>query len=161
MCALNQFLGSLGIVVGVCMFVVTWTLTCLCIGEGLFQMDFQGKGSFVPLLAIYLDITKFVLGLASGSIALLVGATTYRPAGATGPPLVSFASPLCLLALSLICGVLFMAFLTLAYEAALHNTKPYTRCKYSMNLAFGFTGLFCFAVGYSWLMLIFIVTGRR
>jgi hypothetical protein len=36
------------------------------------------------------------------------------------------------------------------------NTPPYTRFKYTRNLALGYGSLFCFCIGYAW--LIFIVT---
>jgi len=123
-------------------------------------MDIRGeKGTFIPLLSMYADIAKFVIGLASTSIALLVGSAAFRSTGAAGPLLSSFASPLFLLALSIIWGVCFMPALALDYEAYRHNEQPYTRVKYSRNQAFGFSCLGCFALGYAW--LIFIVTKQH
>ena len=160
MCALAQFPGLYGITVGICLFVATWFLIWLSIEKGPFEMDFDGeKGSFLPVFSIYLDIAKFVLGLASGSIALLVGSATFHATGDTGRLLVAFASPLFLLALSLIWGALFMVLMVLDYEAYRHGTWPYTRSKYSRNLTLGFSCLLSFAIGYSW--LIFIVTGKH
>lgn len=128
-----------------------------------FEFDFRNekgieKGSFAPLLTIYLDIAKVVSGLASGSIALLVGAATFHSTGA-GHLLTSFASPLFLLALSILWGVLFMAFIVLNYEGYRHGVRPYTHFKYSRNQACGFGSLLCFAIGYVW--LIFIVAGQQ
>ena len=102
-----------------------------------------------------MDITKFVLGLASGSIALLVGSTIVS----SGPPHVVgrlpsfFASPLCLLGLSILYGIFFMVFMNLSYEAYLHKTRPYSSFLYSWNQALGFSCLLSFGVGYAWLIV--------
>ena len=124
---LLHFPGFNGMVCGICLFLLigllVWLMTMPKGKMGLrkrllsnesFEFDFRNekgieKGSFVPLLTIYLDIAKVVSGLASGSIALLVGAATFRSTGAAGHLLTSFASPLFLLALSILWGVLFMA----------------------------------------------------
>ncbi len=153
---LVQFSGLYGILLGTGLFSVTWLLVWLALKGTEFVFDAKDeKGSFEPLLSNYLDIAKFVLGLASGSIVLLVGTATFRPAGHL---LASFAAPLFLLALSILFGLLFMASTTLNYEAYRHKTKPYTRFKYARNLALGFSCLSCFGVGYVW--LIVIVTGQ-
>jgi hypothetical protein len=158
MCSLIQYPGFYGLVVGVLVFPALWWVIWAVLPPGPFNMDIRGeKGSFVPLLTMYVDIAKFVIGLASGSIALLVGSVTFRATGTPGPRLSSFASPLFLLALSIVWGVCFMPFLALDYEAYRHEEKPYTRIKYARNQAFGFGCLICFALGYLW--LIFTVAG--
>jgi hypothetical protein len=103
------------------------------------------KGAFEKLLANYLDIAKVIIGLASGSIVLLVGSASFR---STARLSASFASPMCLLALSILYGVLFMVFEMLNYEDYRHGTRPYTRFKYSRNLALGFgaSGAFVWAI---------------
>ncbi len=106
------------------------------------------------MLSMYVDIAKFVMGLASGSIVLLVGSTIFRSNGGGGSVLATLASPLFVLALCLIWGVFFMSSLTMDYEAYRNAQIQYTRFKYSMNLAFGFSFLACFAIGYIWLILI-------
>lgn len=160
MCRLAQFPGFYGISSGVCLFAITWLAVWLSTEKGPFAMDVHGeKGTFLPLFSIYLDIAKFVMGLASGSIALLVGSATFRPNGAAGPLLASFASPLFDLALSLLYGALFMVFMTIDYESYRHGTRHYTRLKYSRNQALGFSCLLCFSAGYLW--LIFIIAGRH
>lgn len=92
MCKLFQFPGLYGIVVGICLLLLlgllTWLLTPpkgktslreRLLSNPLFEFDVKGEpGSFLPLFSIYLDIAKFILGLASGSIALLVGSTAFR-----------------------------------------------------------------------------------
>jgi len=158
MCELVRIPGFYGVVVGVFLFLVTWLLAWLVAEGPALEFDAQGeKGAFEPLLSNYLDVAKFVLGLASGSIVLLVGSVTFH-AGGRLPS--SFASPLFLLALSIIYGVLFMAFMMLDYEDYRHHPQQnsYTRFKYSRNQAFGFGGLACFCIGYVW--LIIIVTGQ-
>jgi TRAP-type mannitol/chloroaromatic compound transport system permease small subunit len=115
-------------------------------------------GSFMPLLSMYVDIAKSIIGLASGTIALVVGSVVFHLNGAVGAVFASFASPLFLLALSLIWGALFMPALAFDYETYRHskNKKTYTRFKYSRNLAFGFSTLACFAIGYCWLICIVV-----
>jgi hypothetical protein len=138
------------------MFPALWWIVWLALKHGPFDMDFKGeKGTFMPLLAMYLDIAKFVIGLASGSIALLVGSAIFHSNSTIGPALASFASPLFLLALSIVWGVMFMPFLALDYEAYRHNEMPYTRRKYARNQALGYSCLICFTLGY--ISLIWIV----
>ena len=105
------------------------------------------------MLPMYLDITKFVLGLAAGSIVLLVGSLNFSQS--SGRSLRPFASPLFLVAMSIIYGVLFMIFLVLNYENHRNNpdSNSYTRFKYTRNQAFGFSALACFCVGYTWLVV--------
>jgi hypothetical protein len=158
-CSLFQHPGFYGITVGVLIVPALWWIIWTVLPPGPFAMDIRGeKSSFLPLLTMYVDIAKFVIGLASTSIALLVGSATFRTAGAAGPILSTFASPLFLLALSIVWGVCFMPFLALDYEAYRHNEKPYTRLRYARNQAFGFSCLLCFALGYLW--LIFVVKGQ-
>ena len=47
-----------------------------------------------------------------------------------------------------------MVLMNLNYEAYRHKTKLYTRIKYSINQALGFSSLLCFCVGYGWLIAI-------
>jgi len=148
----HLFTGSEGIGVGLAVFAIMWALAWLRTKGESFEFDALGeRGAFEKLLTTYLDVTKFAVGLASGSIVLLVGSSALRE---TKNLPSSFASPLFLLALSIIYGILFMAYLTISYEAYRHKTSPYTRFKYTRNLAFGFGGLFCFCVGYLWLIVI-------
>jgi len=116
-----------------------------------FDFDAGGeKAAFEKFLAMYLDIAKLVISLASGSIVLLAGSSAFR----SQANLPSFlASPLFLLAESILYGILFMVFLTIDYEGYRHSpTGYYTRFRYSRNEALGFSGFFCF------LWLIVVVT---
>jgi hypothetical protein len=164
---LIRFPGFYGIVAGVCLFPVLWLIGWLgATGnisrtgpeEEAFHFDAQGRrGAFTTMLANYLDIAKVVLGLASGSIVLLVSSAAFHSDGRLPP---SFASPLFLLALSILYGVLFMALMMLDYENYQHHPQDntYTRPKYARNQALGFSALLCFCVGYAW--LIVGVTGQ-
>ena len=154
---LIRFPGFYGIVVGLSLFPViglfTWRGTR---GETLHRFDAQGeKGSFDTLLVNYLEIAKVILGLASGSIVLLVSSAAFHSTGL--PP--SFASPLFLLALSILYGVFFMALIMLDFESRHHpQNNTFDRLRYARNHALGFSSLLCFSVGYAW--LIVIVTGQ-
>jgi hypothetical protein len=173
MCPLIQFPGFYGTVVGIGLFVVAWPLAWLLLwprkqtSQGMswykrlllnhnFNFEPPGdKGAFEKLLSNYLDIAKVVIGLASGSIVLLVSSASFRSSGRLPA---SFASPLFLLAGSILCAVFFMVFEIMNYEDFRHATRLYSRFKYSRNIALGFGSLLCFCIGYMW--LIFIVTGQ-
>jgi hypothetical protein len=160
MCSLIQLPGFAGIVVGVLVVPALWWIVWATLPPGLFAMDVQDRiDSFLPILQMYIDMAKTVIGLASASIALLVGSATFRSTGGAGPLLATFASPLFLLALSIIWGVCFMPSIELDYEAYRHCKAKYTRFKYAKNQALGFSCLICFALGYAW--LIVIVTGQH
>ena len=164
---LIQFLCIPGVWVGGGAFLVAWLLAWLYLWPPPdvlwfkklvlnhdFNFEPQGEtGAFEKMLANYLDIAKVVIGLASGSIVLLVGSASFR---STGHLPASYASPLCLLTLSILYAVLFMVFEMLNYEDYRHKTKRYSRFKYSRNLGLGFGGLVCFCVGYMWLILIVV-----
>jgi hypothetical protein len=171
MCPLIEFSGLPGIEVGIGLFVSAWPLAWLVLWprgdmfQGMnwlkklrlnhtFNFEPPGeKGAFEKLLANYLDIAKVVIGLASGSIVLLVGSASFHSSGRLPA---SFASPLSLLALCILYAIFFMVFEIMNYEDYRHSTRRYSRFKYSRNIALGFGCLLCFCVGYMW--LIFIVT---
>jgi hypothetical protein len=151
-----MFAGFGGIAVGVATLAIV-ALVVYSKTKGIaFHFDPQGeKGAFEKVLAVYLRLAEFVLGLAAGSIVLLVGSSAFR---ATGRLPWVFNSPLYLLALSIIYGILFMVFLITDYESYRHDPErsSYSRFRYTRNQALGFGGLLCFCLGYVW--LIFIVT---
>jgi hypothetical protein len=146
------FSGWIGIAVSLGILIVTWLIVWLrTAGYKSFTFDPHGTGgSFEKVLGPYLDIGKFVLGLAAGAIVLVIGSSVFGgnrhlPAG--------FASPLFLLALSIIYGILFMVFLVFNYEGFTHDKNCYTRFRYVRNQALGFGSLACFCVGYAWLIV--------
>jgi hypothetical protein len=89
MCSLIQFPGFHGIEVGIGLFLVAWPLAWFMlwprreivwfkklVSNHNFDFEPPGeKGTFEKLLGHYLDIAKVVIGLASGSIVLLVPMT--------------------------------------------------------------------------------------
>ena len=100
------------------------------------------------------DITKLILGIAAGSIVLLVGSSNLVQQSG-GRSLKSFASPMFMVAMSIVYGVLFMTLLVLNYEHHRYNpsSNSYTRFKYTRNQALGFSALACFCIGYAWLVV--------
>jgi hypothetical protein len=116
--------GFCGIAVGVILFPVIWLVAWLNSRAHAFHFDALGeKGAFEPLLGNYLDFAKVILGLASGSIVLLVGSAAFH---STGRLPASFASPLFLLGLSILYGVVFMALMMLDYEDYRHHPHDNT-----------------------------------
>jgi hypothetical protein len=117
-----------------------------------YSFDPGGKaGEFQPLLAMYVRFAEVVIGLAAGSIVLLVRSEF------DGRLSWAYASPLTLLAATIFYAVLFLAFLITDYEAYRHSTGwAYTRLRYSRNQALGWSTLLCFSGGYLWLMVVVI-----
>jgi zinc transporter ZupT len=146
------FPGSPGVTTAVGLFALVWFSVYLTGRGEPIVFDPGGKhGEFGKrLLPMYLDITKFVLGLAAGSIVLLVGSLNFNQAG--NRSLKPFASPLFLVAISIIYGVLFMILLALNYEHHLHHPNSYTRFQYTRNQSLGFASLICFCISYIWLI---------
>ena len=149
------FQGFPGVATGLLVFALVWLIIAVS-GRGRPVVFDPGgvHGEFgKTLLPIYLDIAKFVLGLAAGSIVLLVGSLNFNPSHARS--LQSFASPLFLVAMSIIYGVLFMILLVLNYEHHLHrpnDPQSYTRFSYTRNQSLGFSALACFCISYMWLI---------
>jgi hypothetical protein len=150
------FPGFPGVVSALAVFVVVWLLVNWRTKGNSFAFDPGGvPGEFGKgLLLTYLDLMKFIMGIASGSIVLLVGSSNFSPqAGAHSVRL--FAPPLFVMAMSIIYGVLCMTYLQLDYEHYRHHpgSNSYTRFRYSRNQALGFSALGCFCLGYAWLVL--------
>ena len=114
-------------------------------------MDPEEKvGTFEPFLARYIRAAEFIVGLATGSIVLLVGSSALHGQGGHLPWF--YASPLLLLALCVAYGIAFMVWLSYCYENY-RQGHPYTRLAYNLNVSLGFSALACFIVGYLWLIL--------
>src|ERR1700675_3139038 len=115
------FPGSPGVATAMGLFAFVWLIIYLRSKGQPVVFDPEGRhGEFGKrLLPMYLDITKFVLGLAAGSIVLLVGSLNFNQS--SGRSLRPFASPLFLVAMSIIYGVLVMTMLALNYEYHLHD----------------------------------------
>lgn len=142
--------GTGGVIVGVGLFSSAW-LTCYKLANyDSFTFEPRGEGSFESRLANYTKAAETLIGLASGSVVLLAGSSILK-GGARLPWF--FASPLLLLGLSVVFAVFFIALLTFFYEGYLNFPKSYTRVKYSLIQALGFSSLMSFALAYIWLVL--------
>ena len=74
--------GMSGIVTGLAVFAIVWAVVWLRTKAISFDLDAEGeKGAFEKLLPVYLRLAEFVLGLAAGSIVLLVGSSAFRANG--------------------------------------------------------------------------------
>jgi len=157
-----QLMGWRGIAGGVAVLVVTSCIVWIRVPKGYKpKFDKQnGKFDFLPFLSIYIDLAKFVVGLATGGIVLIVGASalghsqpgTQAPCAPVAPSLPDYlAAPLFLLATSIFYALTFMTLLTLNYEAY-KLKKGHTRLQYIRNRVLAFSGLACFCVGYAWLI---------
>jgi hypothetical protein len=146
----HLFAGFSGLLVGGLILPVVWLISYHLKVHAAFNMDPQGTpGAFEPLLAKYIRATEFVVGLATGTIVLLVGSSALHNSGRL--PWI-FATPLILLAYAVIYGILFMILLILNYENVQHG-NAHTRFEYSRSEALGFGSLICFCLGYFWLIL--------
>jgi hypothetical protein len=143
-----MFIGWQGVGVGLLVFVISWSIVWTRVPKHYKPKFDQGDGSFEKLLDIYLDVTKFILGLAAGGIVLIVGSFSLKHGCR---PNVPFASPLFLLAMSILYGLLFMPLLVLNYESFKHGVE-HTRLRYIRNRVLAYSGLSCFCIGYAWLI---------
>lgn len=123
----------------------------------LFDIYNLGPGgdpkAYEPILARYIRFAEFLIGLATGSIVLIVGSSALHGQGGHLPWF--YASPLLLLAGSVLYGLLFMASQLVTMEESLHG-NPHTAFSYALNETLGYSSLLCFLGGYIW--LIFAVT---
>jgi hypothetical protein len=150
------FPGFPGLATAAGVFAVTWLIVYLRTRRQPVVFDPAGQhGEFGKnLLPIYLDIAKTVLGLAAGSIVLLVGSMNFGQS-VVHRSLTGYASPLFLVGMSIIYGVLFMILLVMSYEYHLHHPNEpgsYTVLQYTRNQSLGFSALVCFCTSYIWLI---------
>ena len=143
-----NLIGWPGIAAGIVVFLVTWCIVLLRTPKGSFTFEPTDR-SYERILPIYLDIAKFIMGLAAGGIVLIIGSSAL---GSTKRLPEAYASPLFLLALSILYGITFMPLLVLNFEAFKHKTSTYSRWRYVRNRTLGYSALTCFCVGYGWLI---------
>jgi hypothetical protein len=105
--------------------------------------------AYEPIMNRYIRLSEFMIGAASGSIVLVVGSSALHGNG--GKLAWFYASPLVLIAASVVYGIGFMACQIVTYEEVLHG-NPHTATNYALNETFGFSALCCFVVGYIWLV---------
>ena len=104
---------------------------------------------YEPLMNRYIRLAEFMIGAASGSIVLIVGSSALH--GQRGKLPWFYASPLLLIAASVVYGFGFMACQILTYEEVLHG-NPHSASSYALNETLGFSSLVCFLAGYVWLI---------
>jgi hypothetical protein len=143
--------GSCGLVLGLSAGSGVGLASHLRIGRGPFNLNPQGQsGAFDPILTRYIRLAEYVIGLSTGSIVLLVGSSALH--GQAGRLPWFYASPLLVLAFSVIYAISFMVWLIFHYEEHQHG-EPHTRFAYCLSLTLGFSGLICFLLGYVWLIV--------
>ena len=132
--------------------IVAWVASYCGKTYPAYNIDPQNvPGTFEPILARYLRIAEFIVGLDTGSIVLIVGSSALH--GQAGHLPWVYASPLLLLGCSVIYGVIFMACLILNDENARHG-NPHTAVRYTLSETFGFSALGCFCAGYIFLVVM-------
>jgi hypothetical protein len=150
--------GICGLIVGLVVFPLIGLPIYFSLAKGPFNLDPQDKwNAFEPFLAKYLRLGEFIVGLATGSIVLLVGSLALRGQSLILPWY--YASPLYVLCWCVLWGIGFMVWLTYHYEDYQHGETKHTRLAYALSLTLGFSALVCFITGYVW--LIFRVTIQR
>jgi hypothetical protein len=96
------------------------------------------SGTFEPMLAHYVGVTKLLVTVAAASVAF--------GGNANNSGFVHFAK--IVLSWSILYGVLFCATLLYRYDEYTQNVRSYTRLWYSTVETFGVASLLCFVLGY-------------
>jgi hypothetical protein len=95
-------------------------------------------GTFEALLKNYIDVMKMLVTVAAASIAF----------GATSNPRTGVLIAKEILAFSVLYGVVFSGLLQFFYDEYTQNVRAYTRWRYSLIQALGFSALVCFISGF-------------
>jgi hypothetical protein len=147
---MHLFPGISGVIVGALIPVGLLVILYLKKANVNYYLDPNGvSGAFEPFLAKYLKLAETMIGLATGSIVLLVGSSALNGHGGHLPWF--YASPLYLLAYSVFYGIGFSAWLIFHYEMYQHDHK-HSRLQYALSETLGFSSLCCFLCGYVWLI---------
>jgi hypothetical protein len=147
----HLFPGASGILLGAVVFLLIGSVSYFTKEHKAYNLDPEGRaGAFEPFLARYLRLAEFIIGLATGSIVLLVGSSALHGQGGHLPWV--YASPLLLLSWCVLFGVVFMVWLIWRYEEYQHG-NPHTAIAYALAETLGFSSLLCFAFGYVWLII--------
>lgn len=133
--------------------LVPSALWCVCYytkEHELYNFDPKGvEGAFEPFLVKYLKLMETMIGLATGSIVLLVGSSALH--GQSGHLPWFYASPLFLLAGCVLYGILFSIWMIFHYEDYQHNGR-HSKKAYALCETLGFSSISCFVIGYLWLI---------
>ena len=157
--SLWSFVSSPGFLSGFTIFALCYIFAWLRVKKpkegSSYTFEPDGRpGSFEPVIARYTKLAEVIIGLATGSIVLLVGTNGLRNGVNTKLPS-PYGSPLVLLAMSVVFAVTFISLCSYTYEEWQHH-KNYTHYKYRLNVALGFASLFCFGIGYLWLAFVLV-----
>jgi hypothetical protein len=143
--------GLAGLLVGLGVFPAIGLPIYFSLAPGPFNLDPMGRANaFEPFLAKYLRLGEFIVGLATGSIVLLIGSSALHGQNGTLPW--SYTSPLFLLGCCVVWGIAFMVWLIYHYEEYQHGVD-HTKKAYVLSLTLGFSSLACFMIGYGWLIV--------
>lgn len=147
----HPFPGFSGIVTSVVIGAALWKICRTTKKSEAYNLGPGGDPhAYEPIMNRYIRLAEFMIGAASGSIVLVVGSSALHGNG--GRLAWFYASPLLLLAASVVYGIGFMACQVHTYEEVLHG-NPHTAANYALNEMLGFSALFCFIVGYIWLVI--------
>jgi hypothetical protein len=150
----HLFPGFSGTISVICIGACVWTERRRSKTASAYNLGPGGDPkAYEPILGRYIRFAEFMIGLATGSIVLIVGSSTLHGQGGHLPWF--YASPLLLLGGSVIYGLLFMAAQLVTMEEVLHG-NPHTAFGYALNETLGYSSLICFLLGYIW--LVFAVT---
>jgi hypothetical protein len=146
------FPGFSGSLTAALILLIAWVASYFGKKYASYDLDPGGvKGTFEPILARYLRIAEFIVGIDTGSIVLIVGSSALH--GQSGHLPWVYASPLILLGCSVVYAVIFMACLIMNDENVRHG-NPHTRARYALSETFGFSSLGCFCAGYIFLVVL-------
>src|SRR5690348_16903190 len=116
-----------GLILGPTMFLCLGLVIYLAKKHETYNLDPGDRpGAFEPFLVKYIRAAEFLVGLATGSIVLLVGSSALHRDGRLPP---FYAAPLVLMAWCVLFGVAFMVWLTHNYEEHQHG-RPHTKLRY-------------------------------
>ena len=138
----HPFVGFTGLVLGPVIFGAIFFARNSGRKNVAYNLDPQGvPGAFDALLTKYIKAAEFIIGIATGSIVLLVGSSALRIEGGTisrhaGSLPWFFASPLLLLGWSVMFGVAFIVWEIFSYEEYQHG-NPHTKKIYSNERGVG------------------------
>jgi hypothetical protein len=144
--------GFSGMILGPLIFIGVGSISYFTKQHKSYNLDPQGTANaFEPFLTKYLRVAEFIIGLATGSIVLLVGSSALH--GQSGHLPWTYATPLLLLCWCVLFGLVFMVWLILQYEGYQHGDE-HSDWAYALSETLGFSSLLCFACGYAWLIIV-------
>jgi hypothetical protein len=148
---MHLYSGFSGSIVASAIGTVAW---CVCRKLNVHENYKLGPSGdprdYEPIMMKFLRLSEYLLGVATGSIVLIVGSSALH--GQAGFLPWFYASPLILIAASVIYGLSFMACQILTYEHVLHGF-PHTAKQYTLNEMLGYSSLITFVIGYLWLII--------